>query len=110
MQFSQAIDELAPEHFTENIDRKEESLLRVNPARMIRRQTAGWNNTVNVRMMLEFLIPGVQDAEESDLGAEALRVACDLKQRLGAGPEQKGIDLAFVLQRERRKLPRQRKD
>ena len=52
-------------------------------------------------MMLEFLVPGVQDAEETDLGAEALRVACDLKQCLGAGPEQQGIDLAFVLQRQR---------
>ena len=50
MQFPQAIHELAPEHFTENIDRQEESLLRVNPPRMIRRQTAGWNHTVNVRM------------------------------------------------------------
>ena len=29
---------------------------------------------MNVRMMLELLIPGVQDAEESDLRAEVLRV------------------------------------
>jgi len=52
-------------------------------------------------MMLEFLVPGVQDAEEADLGAEPLRVACDLKQCLGASPEQQGVDLAFVLQRQR---------
>ena len=42
---------------------------------------------MNVRVMLEFLVPGVEDAEESDLGAEALRIAGDLKQRLGAGLE-----------------------
>ena len=42
---------------------------------------------MNVRMMLEFLVPCVQDAEESDLRAEVLRIAGDLKQRLGAGPE-----------------------
>ena len=77
---------------------------------MVQRQTAGWNHTVNVRMMQEFLIPGVKDTEESDLRAEALRVACNLKQCLGAGPEQQSIDLAFVLQRERRKLLRQGKD
>ncbi len=50
-------------------------------------------------MMLEFLVPGVQDAEETDLGAETFRVACDLKQCFGAGPEQQGVNLAFVLQR-----------
>ena len=65
---------------------------------------------MNVRMMLEFLVPGMQDAEESDLGAQMLRVAGDLDQRFGAGPEKQGIDLAFVLQREWRKLPRQGKD
>jgi hypothetical protein len=51
MQFPQAIHELAPKNFPENIDRQEESSLRVDPARMVRRETAGWNNTVNVRMM-----------------------------------------------------------
>ncbi len=83
----EAIHKLAPEHFSENIDRQEESLLRINPPRMVRGQTAGWNHTVNVRMMLEFLVPGVKDAEESDFRAETLGIAGDLKQRLGAGPE-----------------------
>jgi hypothetical protein len=30
-------------------------------------------------MMKELLIPGVKDAEESDLGAEVLRIASDLQ-------------------------------
>ena len=101
MQFPEAIHELAPKHLPENTNRQEETLLRVDPPGVIRSQTAGGNHTVDVRMMLEFLVPGVQDAEETDLRAEALRVACDLKQRLGAGPEQQGVDLAFVLQRQR---------
>src|SRR6266581_934928 len=42
MQFPQAIHELASEHFTENLDRQEESFLRVHPPRMVRRQTAGF--------------------------------------------------------------------
>src|SRR6266566_6625583 len=77
LQFPQAIHKLATENCTENIDRQKEFFLRVNPARVIRRQTAGWNNTVNVRMMLEFLVPGVKDAEESNLRAEALGIAGD---------------------------------
>ena len=42
---------------------------------------------MNVRMSLEFLVPGMEDAEEPDLGAEMLGIAGDLAQRLGAGPE-----------------------
>jgi hypothetical protein len=101
MQRFEAIHELAPKHFFEHIDWQEELLLRVDPARVVRSQTAGGNHTMNMRMMLEFLVPGVEDAEEPDLGAETLGIAGDLDQRIGAGPEQEGVYLAFVLQRER---------
>src|SRR2546426_848222 len=67
MQFSQAIHELAPKHFPENIDRQEEPLRRVYPPGVVRSQTAGGNYTVDMRMMLEFLVPGVEDAEETYL-------------------------------------------
>ena len=40
-----------------------------------------------MRVRLEFLVPGVEDAEEPDLGAETLGIAGDFDQRLGAGPE-----------------------
>src|SRR5579859_2481847 len=79
VQILEALHELAPEHFFENLDGQEESLLRVDPPGVVRSQTAGGNHTVNVRMMLEFLIPGVQDTEESDLRAETLRIAGDLE-------------------------------
>jgi hypothetical protein len=59
MQCFQAIHELAPEYFFENADGQEESLLRVDPPGVVRSQTAGGNHTVDVRMMLEFLVPGV---------------------------------------------------
>src|ERR1039458_5796482 len=85
MQRFEAIHELAPEHCFEYVDRQEEILLRVDPPRMVRRQSAGRDNTMNMRMMLEFLVPGVEDAEEPDLDAETLRITGDLKQCLGAG-------------------------
>jgi len=110
MQCFKAIHELAPEYFFEDAGGQEEIRLRINPPGVVRSQPASWNHTVDVRMMLEFLVPGVQDAEEADLRAEALRIACGLKQCLGAGPEQQGIELAFVLQRQRGKLTRQGKD
>ena len=63
-----------------------------------------------MRVRLESLVPGVQDAEETDLSAEALRVTGDLKQCLGAGLEQQGVDLAIVCKRQRGQLARQGKD
>jgi hypothetical protein len=38
-------------------------------------------------MMLEFLVPRMENAEESDFGSQPFWVAGDFKQRLGAGPE-----------------------
>ena len=60
--------------------------------------------------MLEFLVPGVKHTEESDLRTEALGIAGDFEQRLGAGSEQQRVELAFVLQRQRGKLVWQGKD
>ncbi len=87
MEFFEAVYEFAPKHFFENVDWQEELLLRIDPPRVVRRQTACGNDTVNVRMMLEFLVSGVKDAEESDLRAEVPGIAGDLDQRLGAGPK-----------------------
>ena len=50
----------------------------MDPSRPIRRQATGWNNAMDVRVMLQILSPGVQDAEKSDVGAEVLWVGGDL--------------------------------
>ena len=44
----QAIHELSAEHFLEHFHRQEELLLRVDPPRVVRRQTAGWNDAVDM--------------------------------------------------------------
>ena len=87
MQLFESIDKLAPKHFTEHLDRQEELWLRSDPSRVIGSKTAGGYNTVHMRMMLELLVPGVENAEEADLRAKPLRVAGDLKQCLGTGSE-----------------------
>jgi len=56
---------------------------------VIRRKTTGGYHAMDMGMMLEPLIPGVQDAEESYFGTKMLRVAGDLAERFGTGPEQK---------------------
>ena len=54
-----------------------------------------------MRVLLEFLIPGVEHAEEADFGAEMLGVASDFEEGFGAGLQQQMIQKFLVLQGER---------
>ena len=74
---------------------------------MIRRQTAGGNYTVDMRMKLRALIPAMQHAEETDLGTEMPWIASDFKQGLSTGVKEQIVDEPLVLQCERSQFPRQ---
>ena len=65
---------------------------------------------MDMRVELQALIPGVQHAEESDLGSEMARIASDLQQRLSAGVKQQVEDDLLVLQGKRRQFARQGED
>jgi hypothetical protein len=56
---------------------------------------------MGVRVMFEFLIPGVEHTEEADLGAKMLGIASDLEKGFGAGLQQQMVQDFLVLQRER---------
>jgi len=66
----QTSDELATEHAPQYGDGKEEARVGSNPAGVIAGESAGGNDTMDMGMQLEFLVPGVQHAEEADLGSE----------------------------------------
>jgi hypothetical protein len=59
---------------------------------------------MDMRMMLQFLIPRMQHAEEADVCPKVSLVASHCQQRLGAGPKQQSVDLALILQGQRRQL------
>lgn len=84
----QAGDELAAEDTAEHPDREEEGSARGDPTGVIRCETAGSDHAVDMGMMLQPLVPGMEDAEEADLGPKVSRVASDLQQRCGTGAEQ----------------------
>jgi hypothetical protein len=63
-----------------------------------------------MRVKLEFLVPGVEHAEEADLGTQMGRIARDLEQGFGAGPEQQTIDEFPVLESHPSQLWRQGED
>ena len=75
---------------------------------MIRCKPTGSDDTVDMGMMLQSLVPGVEHAEEADLGSKVSRIASDFEQRCGAGAEQQAIDQPLVLERERSQFTRQR--
>ena len=57
---------------------------------MVWSESAGSEHTVDMGMMLQTLIPGMEHAEEADLCAKMPRIASDLKQRSQRWPETGG--------------------
>jgi hypothetical protein len=94
----QTSDKLSTKDFTEHFDGKEERVLGVNPARLVRRNTAAGNDAVDVRMEQEILAPGVKDAEETDLGTEMLEAPRNLAESFSDGAEQEVVELGLILQ------------
>src|SRR5580698_8527689 len=62
-------DKLAAEESAEHFDGKEERSARGDPAGMVRSETAGSQHAMDMRMMLQPLVPGMENAEEANLGS-----------------------------------------
>ena len=88
---------LGPKHASEHLNREQEPIARLDPAGVIGRQSASGNDAMNVRVIFDLLIPGMQHAEEADLGAETARCARDFEQGFGAGTKQQVVDKLLVL-------------
>ena len=106
----EAGDKLAAEDTAEYFDGKEEGSVRGDPAGVIRSEAAGGQHAVDMGMMLQSLIPGMEHAEETDLRAEVTRIAGDLQQGGSTGAKQQVIDQPFILQCERSQFPWQGED
>ena len=76
----QSGNELTAKDAAEHLDGKEEGVARADPVGAIERQSAGGHDTMHVRVMFEFLIPGVEHTEEADLRAEMFGVASDFEE------------------------------
>ena len=101
----QSLDELAPKDPAQYLDGKKKGTAGLDPAAVIRGQTSRGQHAMDMGMMLEFLVPGVQDAEETDLGAEMPGVTGYLEESFSAGSEQQVIDDLLILQSQRRQFP-----
>ena len=82
------IEKLAAKDAAEDLDGEEEGIFRMNPARVAWIETAGGNDAVEMRMQSQVLSPGVQNAEEADLGSKVLGVGRNFEHGLSAGAEE----------------------
>ena len=101
---------LPAEDAAEKPDRQEEAGRGGNPSGAVKREAAARYDAVDVRMVLEVLSPGVQNAEQSHLGTEVLRVASDFEQRGGAGTKEQIVEHPLVLQHQKGQFMRQSED
>src|SRR5664279_5200755 len=85
-------DELTAEDTAEHLDGKKEGTARGDPAGVIRSEAAGGKHAVDMGMMLQSLVPGMEHSEEADLGSKVPRIAGDLQQGFGAGAKQQVVD------------------
>ncbi len=106
----QSSHELAAKRAPQHSNGKEEAWVGSNPAGVIAGESAGGNDTVDMGMKLEFLVPGMEHAEEADLGSEMGGIARHLQQGFGAGPKQQTVDEFSVLESQRSQLRRQGED
>jgi hypothetical protein len=93
-------DKLTAKNSAEYRDGKKEARARWNPTRVIERQSAGGHDTMHVRVMFEFLIPGVEHTEEADLGAEMFGIASDCEEGCSTVLQQEMVQQFLVLQGE----------
>src|SRR5208337_4956997 len=94
---SQVRQEFPPEQGAEDAHVNQEGLSASDPPRAVRREAAARHHTVYMRVDVKVLSPGVQDAQKTDGGAQALGVCRNRQQGLGNGTKQNGVDLPGIL-------------
>jgi len=94
----QSGEELAAKDAAEDLHGQEERIAWADPLTVIRRESAGGNGAVNVRMEEQVLSPSMQDADDADLGAQVFAIHGDLEQGLSTGGEQQVVEQTWVLQ------------
>lgn len=72
-------DEFAAEYSSEYFHRQEEGIAWSHPASAVRRNTAFRDHAMDMRMMFEFLVPGMQHAEKANVGAEMAWIVGDFQ-------------------------------
>jgi len=79
---SQQGEKLTAEHSSQHAPRKKETIAAVYPAGAIGRESPGWNQTMQMRVMQHFLIPGMEHGQESEIHTEPALIPRNREQSL----------------------------
>jgi hypothetical protein len=74
------------------------------------RQASSGEDTVEMRVMVELLAPGMEHRQAADVRPEMLRVPGDILERLRHGPKEQAIEHTRVVEAQGTEEMRQRKD
>src|SRR5438552_8910309 len=105
----QSVDKLSPEYLLKHFQGQKDCGRATYPVCAAGRQASRWNDTMDVRMKQEILAPGMQDREESDLGAKMFGIGGHLHKRLRNGAEQQVVEFDGILTDQRVEQVGQRK-
>jgi hypothetical protein len=94
----QLSQEQPTEQTCEHSHRQEEAWSASDPTCAVERGSAAGNDTMDVRMVLQGLAPGVENHGRAELGAEMSRIGGDGGERLGRRVEQDRVDKGLVLE------------
>ena len=103
----QGSHELTAKNPAQYLDGKKERVAGMDPVGVIQRESTGGDHAMDMGMMLKVLSPGVEHAEETDLGAQMSGIASHFEQGCSAGAKQQVTDELLVLQGEWCQFPRQ---
>ena len=106
----QSSNELAAEDSAECVNGQEESARGIDPSGAIESQAAGGNDVVDMGMMLKVLSPGMEHAEESDVGSQVLGIASQFEHGRSAGAVEQIVEQPLVLEDKSGQIMRQCED
>ena len=95
---AQRVKEQVAEAPTEDLHRQEEVWATREPPRPIGCQPPSRQDTMEMRMMVELLAPGMEPGEAADVRPKMLRVSGDVLERLCHGPKEHAVEDAGILE------------
>ncbi len=103
-------DEQPAKQPTEDAHWEKEAGTAGHPSRAVRCQAPARDDTMEVRMVVQLLAPGMQDRQKADVSPSMLRITGESQECFGGGTEQQVIEEAGIGQRQGTERGGQRKD
>src|SRR5208337_1426796 len=106
----QSRQKLTPEHATEDPFGQEKVVGADDPVALVQRQSAPRHDAMDVRMEVEFLPPGVERHEHTDLGPEVFGISGQLNQGFRGSLHQQAVNSAGIVKGDRAEITGKRED